>query len=266
MSEARKLIWTEEELEQGSPEWFKWRDGDIAGGMAKMTLGGSEIAPLMYMSPYDTPMQVWEYKLGFAKKQFSDAATSAIERGNRLEPVARAHYEKTFGTSVRTLCAIHPKYEWMRTSLDGITEDNKAILEIKSPRSLDNHVKQTKGNMIPTYRYPQLQWQLAVMREHFPEVERVDYVSFYMEEAQNAGDDTGKEIGFVDMKVIPIYPDEDFIRELTRRGEIFIREYLETGRRPESTLFLEPDSMVLTYPRKKLPQGVYWQAGMSPAI
>src|SRR5690606_29950916 len=100
------------------------------------------------------------------------------------------------------LCAIHPEFPWMRTSLDGITEDNRVILEIKSPRSLENHIKQTKSGDVPSYRYPQLQWQLAVMREHFPEVERVDYISFYADilPRREGDDDPMPRLGAIDMK------------------------------------------------------------------
>jgi putative phage-type endonuclease len=260
----KKLIWTEEELKQGSPEWFAWRKGD-GDGRVEFTLGGSEIAPLMYMSPYATPREVYRWKMGLDEKVFSDAATEAMERGNLLEPVARAHYAKTFGSEVRTLCAIHPKFPWMRTSLDGITEDNRVLLEIKSPRSLDNHVKQTKGHMLPAYRYPQLQWQLAVMREHYANVERVDYISFWADIVSEPFDpeaDGPPQVGNIDMTVIPIYPNEEFISELMRRGEIFVNEYLRPGIEPPANLFIEELPLIVQYPKPKKQKDIYWTPGV----
>jgi putative phage-type endonuclease len=258
---GRKLIWTEEELAQGSPEWFKWRKGEGESGV-EMTLGGSEIAPLMYMSPYATPLEVFRQKLGLEEKEFSEAAMDAIERGNRLEPLAREHYEKTFGLAVRTLCAIHPDKPWMRTSLDGITEDNKAILEIKSPRSWDNHVKQTKNGTVPTYRYAQLQWQIAVMREHFPEVERVDYVSFFHKADSGATEVEDGEIPETDMRVIQVFPDERFIEELMRRAEFFINNHLRTGVPTPPTIFIEDGPLIVSHPKPRPKKGVYWEPGL----
>jgi putative phage-type endonuclease len=243
---GNKLIWTEEELRQGSPEWLEWRKGGDG-----MTLGGSEVAPLMYMSPWATPLEVFKWKTGLEEKQFSDAAKEAMAHGELLEPVARKHYANKFTQNIRSLCAIHPEFKWMRTSLDGITEDNRVILEIKCPRSRDNHVKQTRSGRVPTYRFPQLQWQIAVMREHFP-IERVDYVSFWQDETMT------------DMVVIPIHPDEELIAELIRRGKRFVEQHLRTGIEPPPTIFLEDLPLIGRYPKPKI-EG-YWQPGMALAF
>lgn len=238
---TQKLIWTEEELSQGSQEWLQWRNDDGKG----VTLGGSEIASLMYMSPFTTLHDLFREKMGLQAKEFSESAMAAMERGNTLEPIARNYYAKNRGVEVRQLCAIHPTKPWMRTSLDGITSDNKVILEIKAPSSFDKHVKQTKRGRVPDYRYPQMQWQLAVMREHYEGVERVDYVSFWVDNLDVQDD--GISFTNVDMKVIPIYPDNAFITEMTRRGEIFA-SYLRSGVTPPATLFIENLPLVVSYP------------------
>lgn len=236
---SKKLIWTEEELPQGSEEWLAWRRGEGESG-TELTIGGSETAALMYMSPWTLPQDLYKQKLGLVEKTFSDSARKAMAHGTAMEPFARAAYETTFETKARQLCAIHPEYPWMRTSLDGITEDNRVVLEIKSPSSLERHIKQTMGNVIPAYRYPQLQWQLAVMREHFEGVERVDYVSYF------ADLDEDGEFLMTDMVVIPILPDEEFIAEIVRRAKIFI-QYLKARIMPPATIF-SGNMESLTYP------------------
>lgn len=244
-----KLIWTEEELPQGSQAWLNWRNGDNG-----ITLGGSEIAALMYLSPYSTPVSLYREKMGLEEKEFSEASMAAMDRGTLLEPYARKHYEKRFGVETFQLCAIHPTKPWMRTSLDGITADKRVILEIKSPSSLKNHSKQTKAGIVPEYRYPQMQWQLAVMREHFENVERVDYISFWAEyETQDDGQPG--EFSHIDMAVIQVLPNEEFITELTRRAEIFVR-HLEDEIEPPATLFLEDSELELQYPSIKKAYGV----------
>jgi putative phage-type endonuclease len=247
---TNKLIWTEEELQQGGDAWLGWRKGDGESG-TEMTLGGSEIACLMYMSPFGTLHDLFREKMGWEKKEFSEASMATMDRGTRLEPVARDFYAKQEGVAVRQLCAIHPTLPWARTSLDGITEDNRVILEIKSPKSWENHVKQTKNGRVPDYRYPQMQWQLAVMREHFENVERVDYVSYWEIDVDVTCDGS---IPRQDMQIIPVYPDDAFIAELLRRGEIFI-SYLRAGVAPPPTLFIENLPLTATYPTPRKAKG-----------
>jgi predicted phage-related endonuclease len=118
---------------------------DGANGDNGITLGGSEIAPLMYLSPWDTPRELFHYKMGTLKKEFSDASHDAMARGTRMEP--ELHVSTTRRkTESRSSALRYPSESkpWMRTSLDGITDDNRVILEIKSPSSLDRHVKQTR--------------------------------------------------------------------------------------------------------------------------
>ena len=270
-----KLIWTEEELQQGSAEWLLWRKGIVGAGeegAAELTLGGSEIAPLMYLSPYATPFDLYQQKMGLVQKEFSPYAIKVMNRGTFLEPFARKFYEKgnyflwngnkyepvdRDEVVTRQLCAIHPEKLWMRTSLDGLTEDNATVLEIKSPASLDNHTKQTKDGIVPAYRYPQLQWQIAVMREHFEGVEKVDYISFYKEiknepeDLLNPPEGWEPEFGFTDMKVIPVAPNEEFIQEIIRRAEIFI-EHLREQRPPAPTLFIEDLPITAVYPTPRV--------------
>jgi putative phage-type endonuclease len=247
-NEERKLIWTEEELPQGSQEWLDWREGGNEEGI--FTIGGSETAALMYMSPFGVPLDLYNLKKGLATKDFSELQMEIMDRGTRLEPLARRHYENKFGVSVNQLCAVHPRYPWMRTSLDGLTEDGKVILEIKSPKNLANHTKQTKNGIVPAYRYPQMQWQIAVMREHFPQVERVDYVSFYAEETEDGS------IINAEMVVIPIYANDEFIAEMIRRAEIFI-EHLKNETPPEPTLFTRREELIAVNPRRIKPASPY---------
>jgi putative phage-type endonuclease len=259
--DRNKIIWTEEELEQGSPEWFEWRKG--SGSDVEMTLGGSEVAPLLYMSPWATPLEVFKWKLGIEEKEFSEEQMKVMEEGTRKEPIARAHYEKTFGTNIRTLCAVHPDLPWMRTSLDGITDDNRVILEIKNPGSHDKHVKQTKSGKVPSYRWPQLQWQIGVMQAvnqemGWPDIERVDYVSFWIDEEEDGA------VTFTDMHVIPVYPNWEAIHTLMDRAERLINNHLKTKVPPPPTIFLENTPLIAVHPKPRIDG--YWTPDMIPAI
>lgn len=247
---TEKLIWTEEELPQGSDEWLRFRGatGEFAprGGF-QHTLGGSEIACLMYATCWKSMGMLWEEKLGMRQK---GDFTEVMQRGNHFEPLARKIYSDSFGVEVEQLCAVHPDYPWMRTSLDGITKDKRVVLEIKTPKNRANHEKQTKNGKVVAHRYPQMQWQLAVMMAHFPSVERVDYVSFLIEEKDEDGNDI--ENPNMEMKIIKVYPDMDYIREIIRRAEIFIG-YLDRRERPPVNLFRETEPLVVRRLQPALP-------------
>jgi putative phage-type endonuclease len=209
---STKLIYKESELPQGSEEWLHFRS---------FGLGGSEIACLMGANLWKDYTHLWEIKTGVKGDDFQ--TNEAIEKGKRLEPVAREDYEKRYGRKMEPVCMLHPKYPWMRTSLDGLSEDGKIILEIKVPFTKENHLRQTEGGKIPSWRYPQMQHQIAVVSGHY-DVERVDYYS-YIEDG--------------DPICIPVYPDWEYIQELIRREEIFFG-YIERKEQPTEEMFQRP--------------------------
>jgi putative phage-type endonuclease len=220
----QKLIWTDSELKQGSEEWLQFRS---------YGLGGSEISVLMNANPWKSIQDLWEIKTG--RKNDGFEINEAIQQGKDLEPVAKAYYEEITGRKMEPICMVHPVYTWMRTSLDGLSEDGKVILEIKVPFNQENHHKQAteiqlidgvkvrvpKRN-VPTWRYPQLQHQLAVVMAHFG-AERVDYFSYSHEKPDTS-------------VCIPIRPDFIYIQELIKREEIFFG-YVERDEQPPADLF-----------------------------
>lgn len=233
-----KLIYTQEELAQGSEEWLQFRSHG---------LGGSEVASLMHENPYETLVETWEKKV-FPKGERSEELAEHMRRGNELEPKARLCYEAISGRRVEQLCLLHPEHTWMRTSLDGITLDRHAVLEIKCPKNLENHRRQitpTKGSRlyrgisqevregkfittegeftIPPYRYAQMQHQLAVCNAHFGTRE-VHYFSYF--------DDNN--FAWI---VVPI--DEAYIEELIRREQIFYQQFVLPKVQPPPYLFKE---------------------------
>lgn len=236
---GEKLIWTNAELEQGSDAWLKFRS---------FGLGGSEVASLMHENPFENLVVTWRKKVH--PEEFDNTELEAhVRRGNELEPKARALYEKFFRNPVEQLCLLHPQHRWMRTSLDGITLDREAVLEIKCPKSRDNHDKQIKiapggrpfdgcfsvdGQVhtnallgIPAYRYAQMQHQLAVCNAQFGTRE-VHYYSY-------VDDRTWAQI------VVPI--DEAYIAELIRREEIFYHQFVLPGVEPPPYLFREEEPL-----------------------
>jgi putative phage-type endonuclease len=136
------------ELIQNSPEWYAWRN---AG------LGASEIAAVKGVCPWKTPYDIFQLKMGRAKNKES----FVTRHGHEAEAKARARYELVSMRDMTPACAIHPRYEICRASLDGVSSDGKRILEIKCPKSLKT-LEEIKKGKVPEHYMMQVQYQLAV--------------------------------------------------------------------------------------------------------
>lgn len=150
-------------LEQGSEEWLRWRDQGVGSSDATALMG---------------------YFGGIKKKDKERAAgglkpNARMARGTALEPFARVLFIELTGVWVRPGCFQHSKYSFMRASLDGISEDRRVMVEIKSP-SWKVHEEALNGSVVSYYR-PQCQHQLFVTGlqsmiffTYFPDHERED--------------------------------------------------------------------------------------------
>src|SRR6185437_5018586 len=86
----------------------------------------SETPVVMGVSPWQTPYQLWQQKLGLR----DPTVTPAMLRGTELEPSARAAYEELTGRVMQPLVLVDGDYS---ASLDGITLAGDRLLEIKCP-------------------------------------------------------------------------------------------------------------------------------------
>jgi putative phage-type endonuclease len=135
-------------LVQGTQEWLEFR---------KDKIGASDAVTIMGVSPWSTPANLWEEKLGLRN---SPAMNSGMKRGHDLEEEARIQYQSMTGYLMTTDVKVHPKISYMIASLDGIDIDGKMIVEIKCPNKED-HALAKKGK-IPDKYYPQVQHQMEV--------------------------------------------------------------------------------------------------------
>lgn len=135
-------------MQQNTNDWLLWR---------KQGIGASEAAAVLGLCPYQTPYTVWLDKTGRAKAFEGNIAT---QRGQELEAKARSLYELISLEDMPPAIAVHPKYEIMRASLDGLRADGKLILEIKCPGEA-NHALAQAGKL-PGHYEIQVQQQLAV--------------------------------------------------------------------------------------------------------
>lgn len=165
----------------------------------------------MGASPWKTPYQLWEEKIGIGKQFQGNFATN---RGNKMEPRARAAFELEMGDGFPPMVAEHINYPFIRASLDGFNKERNAILEIKCPGKED-HATAVAG-FVPDKYYPQLQHQILVTG-----ADRVYYYSYDGEkgvtvevrpDVNYCRDLLEKEIAFWDLvqnKIAPPLTDKD---------------------------------------------------------
>lgn len=123
----------------------------------KNYLGASDAPIVMGVSPWRTPYQLWQDKLGIGGEQPDNYA---MRKGREKEECARDAYIHLTGVKVEPKQVFHPKIKFMMANLDGLSSDSKVAVEIKCPGEED-HSKAKRGE-VPEKYFPQLQHQLAV--------------------------------------------------------------------------------------------------------
>ena len=136
------------DLEQGTTEWLEWRHKGI---------GASDAPTIMGESHFNSAAQLLVEKRGPLRP---NRQSPAMALGVQLEPEARKRYVARTGRDVRPACLQSSRYEWLRASLDGISVDHDAVVEIKCGNSAYRTTWQTRS--APAHYYGQLQHILAV--------------------------------------------------------------------------------------------------------
>jgi putative phage-type endonuclease len=96
-------------------------------------IGGSDAAAICGVSPYRTPLQVWEDKRGLSGVMPDN---DAMLWGRILEPAVRQRYADVTGRAVRVPEGIlqHPQFNFMLANIDGFTDDKRGV-EVKTAAS-----------------------------------------------------------------------------------------------------------------------------------
>jgi putative phage-type endonuclease len=95
-------------------------------------LGASEIAAVMGLDKWRTPLDVFQEKTGISQPF---AGNKHTERGNRLEAIAAEMFTEITGRKLmrKTSGLEHPDYPFIRGHIDRIIVGEQAIAEIKCP-------------------------------------------------------------------------------------------------------------------------------------
>jgi putative phage-type endonuclease len=163
----------------------------------KKGIGASDAPTIMGKSPWSTPYQLWCDKTSTEIPE--DNGNYATNRGNQLEPIARARYELESGLEFPATLAVHKDVPYFMASLDGFNAENNLILEIKCPGAAD-HATAVSG-AVPEKYYPQLQHQLMVTG-----AKACHYVSYD---------------GYESLALVLVAPDYGYISELMAAEHAF---------------------------------------------
>lgn len=96
-------------------------------------IGASEIAAVMGMSKWDSPLSVWARKTGkVPEKDLSD--NESVEWGTRLERVVSAKFAEKHDVKLMAYKKryVHPDYPFLSCELDNIITGTDTLVEIKT--------------------------------------------------------------------------------------------------------------------------------------
>lgn len=103
-------------LIQGSKEWLEARKSFVTATDASIIMG---------INPWKTPYKLWRQKMDLDPPEEEN---EAMRRGSELEPLAREWFIKETGIHCEPKVVFK---EFMMASLDGLSNDQKCVVEIK---------------------------------------------------------------------------------------------------------------------------------------
>lgn len=157
-----------EKVEQGTPEWFAARLGNVTASrvadVIAKTKSGYSASRENYMAQL-----ICERMTNTVAESYSNAA---MAWGTETEPLARAAYESYADVLVDEVGYVqHPRIERAGASPDGLV-GLFGLLEIKCPNTA-THIDTLITEQVPTKYITQMQWQMVCTGRAW-----CDFVSF----------------------------------------------------------------------------------------
>ena len=157
-----------EKVEQGTPEWFAARLGNVTASrvadVIAKTKSGYSASRENYMAQL-----ICERMTNTVAESYSNAA---MQWGTETEPLARAAYESLADVLVDEVGYVqHPTIERAGASPDGLV-GLFGLLEIKCPNTA-THIDTLITEQVPTKYITQMQWQMVCTGRAW-----CDFVSF----------------------------------------------------------------------------------------
>lgn len=178
------------DLVQGSEEWLKARIGIATA---------SNFSKIITPAKGDVSKTIDSYALELAVESITGIReegfkSSAMERGNQLEPIARKLYERKKLKKVEQIGFVVSDCENYGYSPDGVIGDG--LIEIKCPLAT-THAKYLMDNKLPDDYKPQVQGGLFVSGRKW-----CDFISYH------------PDFGNQSLMIVRVERDEDYIAKL----------------------------------------------------
>lgn len=184
--------------------------------MRKQGLGGSEIAALVGLNKWMTPLDVWRSK---CDPTYAVEVTAPMERGIYLEDgIAKWYAHRTGATLHETGTLVHPSISLVIATPDRIAKlpDSTVDVSIKSPGPWTQDDWGEPGtDEVPDAYLVQVQWELIVLGAHY-DIRRAHV-------AAPLGND---------LAIFNVLGDSDLQSHLVEQGQRFWRDYVQTGTPP----------------------------------
>lgn len=99
-------------------------------------IGGSDVAAILGLSKWKTPLDVYLDKRGEAE---AGDETEPMRWGTLLEPVVREEYARRTGFDVECPdeMLVHPEHAFAIANVDGLADGGRRVLEVKTSRIAD---------------------------------------------------------------------------------------------------------------------------------
>ena len=175
-------------------------------------IGGSEIAKVMGLSRWGTPLQVWAQKTGkIPAPDLSD--NEAVKMGTRLEQFVADLFTEETGKAVRKAPKMyqHPEYPYMVAHIDRIVTGTDELLECKTASVYKK--EEWEADEIPQEYILQVMWYLGI---------------------------TGRKVGHIavliggqSFKTKPIEFDADLFNSMVETAKDFWENYVLTDTPPK---------------------------------
>jgi putative phage-type endonuclease len=202
---------------QNKQEWLKGR---------KKYIGGSDIAAIVGLNKYRTPLDVY---LDKTSEDIQEDTNSAMRWGTRLEDVIAKAYAEDSGQIVweeKKVCR-HKEYPFLAANIDRWVGDREYVLECKTAGFMKaKEWGEEYTDQIPESYLCQVAWYSAIT-----EVPKVDIAVL---------------IGGQDFRIYTYHKNQDFEDKLITIGKNFWLNHVQKGIPPECSTLHDISSL---YPR-----------------
>lgn len=182
----------------------------------KSGIGGTDVAPILGLSRYRTPWEVWADKTGKATTEETDA----MRRGRNMEPVVRAEYEHYNETTVDHGSHLFTRSGVFVASPDAL--DGDTVVEFKTANYF---AFKTWGETIPMDYWLQMQHYMYVL-------DKPDAVLSVL-------------VGGSDYREIPVARDNDYYNTYAKPLEEWWNVHIVGGTEPAKTSIEEPQPLAV---------------------